>query len=100
MQTTLFFVPDTPVAKAIDDKIQQYLSEEELYDFGNMNIAILSKNDIVNFKPFREIVTDGLGEFMSVSLYLEKIGLTCINKNSIEPLNGYDAVFVPDEEIA
>lgn len=100
MKTESLFTPTKPQIQEIDKKVKGHLEAEGLDDFhGNMSIAILETNDIKNFSPFRTIYTDGLGEFMSTCMELEKLGLTCINKNDIDPLKGFDSVFVPNTEL-
>ncbi|MFA0113552.1 hypothetical protein AB4407_07670 [Vibrio sp. 10N.261.46.E11] len=100
MKTESLFTPSKPETQEIDKKVKSYLEAKGLDDFhGNMSIAILETNDIKNFSPFRTIYTDGLGEFMSTCMELEKLGLTCINKNDIDSLKGFDSVFVPDIEL-
>lgn len=101
MKTESLFTPTNLATQELDNKVQNYLEAQGLDDFhGNMSIAILETHDIKNFSPFRTIYTDGLGEFMSTCMQLEKLGLTCINKNDIDPLKGFDSVFVPDSQLA
>ncbi|CCN48928.1 hypothetical protein MADA3029_1010007 [Vibrio nigripulchritudo MADA3029] len=100
MKTTLVTEPKNPRLAKLDKDIFEYLKKQDLDDFdGNMSIAILETHDLENFSPFRTIETEGLGEFMSTCLHLESLGLTCINKNSIHAIEGYDSVFVPDEAV-
>lgn len=100
MKTELLRKSENPELAELDKKVYGYLESEGLDDYqGNMSIAILETNDIENFSPFRTIYTSGMGEFMGACLKLENLGFTCINKNSIDPLNGFDSVFVPDANV-
>lgn len=67
-----------------------------------MSIAILPpiepKKYVNPVRPYRTITAIGLNEFLSVTNFLEKNGLVCINKDS-DSIDGFDCVFIiPEEE--
>ncbi|MGR2935286.1 hypothetical protein ABMY18_05480 [Vibrio vulnificus] len=101
MKTTL--LNDSFNLNEFDGLLEEFI-EDHSDELGGkeMSIAILPpiepKNYLNPIRPYRTITATGLNEFLSITSYLEELGLLCINKNT-DSIGGFDCVFIiPEEE--
>lgn len=109
METTLLFEPTDPTIKTLDLQLTNYILEvqQEItasieqvgyshHDGQESTFALLESHPVKGKKliPYRTITTEGMFGMIDATQQIESLGFTCINKNQINRIQGFDYVFV------